>query len=214
MVGIAQLVSAPDCGSGGPGFESLYPPVFPWEAVPGAFLFCWGSCCVNRFYVNGWECCSMNLIVIIVIAVIIISVISSSYENEKKKEAVRKIALEKEREYKEWYEKLKKSTLFNEIVTKLFSKGYPYELHFGHRNVNYTYDENWDEYKQRTYSRLESDEALKAFVDLILEKYPSKYRKQIEYELDGEGDETNQIQSICLIGTWSLPVSESIDPWA
>ena len=28
MVGVAQLVSAPDCGSGGPGFESLYPP-FP-----------------------------------------------------------------------------------------------------------------------------------------------------------------------------------------
>ena len=28
MVGIAQLVSAPDCGSGGPGFESLYPPCF------------------------------------------------------------------------------------------------------------------------------------------------------------------------------------------
>ena len=28
VVGIAQLVSAPDCGSGGPGFESLYPP-FP-----------------------------------------------------------------------------------------------------------------------------------------------------------------------------------------
>ncbi len=28
MVGIAQLVSAPDCGSGGPGFESLYPPSF------------------------------------------------------------------------------------------------------------------------------------------------------------------------------------------
>ena len=26
MVGIAQLVSAPDCGSGGQGFESLYPP--------------------------------------------------------------------------------------------------------------------------------------------------------------------------------------------
>ena len=26
MVDIAQLVSAPDCGSGGPGFESLYPP--------------------------------------------------------------------------------------------------------------------------------------------------------------------------------------------
>ena len=26
MVGIAQLVSAPDCGSGGLGFESRYPP--------------------------------------------------------------------------------------------------------------------------------------------------------------------------------------------
>ena len=26
MVGIAQSVSAPDCGSGGPGFDSLYPP--------------------------------------------------------------------------------------------------------------------------------------------------------------------------------------------
>ena len=26
MVGMAQLVSAPDCGSGGQGFESLYPP--------------------------------------------------------------------------------------------------------------------------------------------------------------------------------------------
>ena len=31
MVGIAQLVSAPDCGSGGQGFESLYPP-FPYDA--------------------------------------------------------------------------------------------------------------------------------------------------------------------------------------
>lgn len=26
MVGIAQSVRAPDCGSGGRGFESLYPP--------------------------------------------------------------------------------------------------------------------------------------------------------------------------------------------
>ena len=26
LVGMAQLVSAPDCGSGGRGFESLYPP--------------------------------------------------------------------------------------------------------------------------------------------------------------------------------------------
>ena len=31
MVGIAQLVSAPDCGSGGQGFESLYP---PWHLAP------------------------------------------------------------------------------------------------------------------------------------------------------------------------------------
>ena len=29
MVGIAKLVIAPDCGSGGPGFESLYSP-FPY----------------------------------------------------------------------------------------------------------------------------------------------------------------------------------------
>ena len=28
MVGIAQLVSAPDCGSGGRGFESHYPPYY------------------------------------------------------------------------------------------------------------------------------------------------------------------------------------------
>ena len=40
MVGIAQLVSAPDCGSGGPGFESLYPPSYVgrqkglWSLVP------------------------------------------------------------------------------------------------------------------------------------------------------------------------------------
>ena len=27
MVGRAQLASAPDCGSGGRGFESLYPPL-------------------------------------------------------------------------------------------------------------------------------------------------------------------------------------------
>ncbi len=26
VVGMAQLASAPDCGSGGRGFESLYPP--------------------------------------------------------------------------------------------------------------------------------------------------------------------------------------------
>ncbi len=28
MVGMAQLVSAPDCGSGGRGFESHYPPLY------------------------------------------------------------------------------------------------------------------------------------------------------------------------------------------
>ena len=28
MVGMAQSASAPDCGSGGRGFESLYPPSF------------------------------------------------------------------------------------------------------------------------------------------------------------------------------------------
>ena len=28
MVGMVQLVSTPDCGSGGQGFESLYPPAF------------------------------------------------------------------------------------------------------------------------------------------------------------------------------------------
>ncbi len=39
MVGIAQLVSAPDCGSGGPGFESLYPPYFPGKQFRGFFVF-------------------------------------------------------------------------------------------------------------------------------------------------------------------------------
>ena len=29
MVGVAQLVRAPDCGSGGRGFKSHYPPVEP-----------------------------------------------------------------------------------------------------------------------------------------------------------------------------------------
>ena len=155
----------------------------------------------------------MTLVIIIIIAIIIISVISSSHNSAKEKEAVQKVAAKREQEYREWYEKLQKSKLFDETVTKLFSKGYPYELHFGHQNANYTYDGKWDEYKQRTYSRIESDEALKAFVDLILEKYPNKYRKQIEYEMDGEGSKTDDIQSINLIGTWSLPVSAPMDPW-
>ena len=33
MVGIAQLVSAPDCGSGGRGFESLYSPLLDKAAL-------------------------------------------------------------------------------------------------------------------------------------------------------------------------------------
>ena len=36
MVGMAQLVSAPDCGSGDPGFEPLYPPD---ERAPERVLF-------------------------------------------------------------------------------------------------------------------------------------------------------------------------------
>ena len=31
MVGMAQLVSAPDCGSGGRGFESHYPPLLMYD---------------------------------------------------------------------------------------------------------------------------------------------------------------------------------------
>ena len=38
MVGMAQLASAPDCGSGGQGFESLYPPLFyPVDISAGYF---------------------------------------------------------------------------------------------------------------------------------------------------------------------------------
>lgn len=155
----------------------------------------------------------MTLVIIIVIAIVIFAVIDISNKNAKERESVQKIAAKKEQEYQGWYEKLQKSELFEVIVTKLFSKGYPYELHFGHQNVNYTYDGKWDEYKQQTYSRLGSDEALKAFVDLILEKYPNKYRKEIEYEMDGEGSKTDRIQSIHLIGTWSIPISSPIDPW-
>ena len=33
MVGMAQLVSAPDCGSGGRGFESHYPPFFLYGSL-------------------------------------------------------------------------------------------------------------------------------------------------------------------------------------
>ena len=43
MVGIAQLVSAPDCGSGGPGFESLYPP-YPFGLSPSGKAQDFDSC--------------------------------------------------------------------------------------------------------------------------------------------------------------------------
>ena len=43
MVGIAQLVSAPDCGSGGRGFESHYP---PFSFYRKAFIY---------FYVLGYR---------------------------------------------------------------------------------------------------------------------------------------------------------------
>lgn len=155
----------------------------------------------------------MTIFIILIISFIVILGIPSSVDNAKKKN-IQKAKAEKEREYQEWYEKLQKSKLFEETVAKLFSKGLPYKLHFGYRNVNYTYDGRWDKYKQRTYPPLGSDEALKAFVDLILEKYPYKYRKEIEYETDGEGFTTNHIQCINLTGTWSLPVSLPVDPWA
>ena len=38
MVGMAQLVSAPDCGSGGRGFESLYPPFLCLHDTLGVIL--------------------------------------------------------------------------------------------------------------------------------------------------------------------------------
>ena len=50
-------------------------------------------------------------------------------------------------EYQEWYNKLQSSRLFNKTITALFANGFPYELHFGHQNVCYTYDGDWSEYK-------------------------------------------------------------------
>ena len=51
MVGIAQLVSAPDCGSGGQGFESLYPPFMIQEYL-GKRQY--GSCrSSDRMVING-----------------------------------------------------------------------------------------------------------------------------------------------------------------
>ena len=42
MVGIAQLVSAPDCGSGGLGFESQYPPCGSLSGDRRAFCYMMG----------------------------------------------------------------------------------------------------------------------------------------------------------------------------
>ena len=44
MVGIAQLVSAPDCGSGGQGFESLYPPFITLGLSPSGKAQDFDSC--------------------------------------------------------------------------------------------------------------------------------------------------------------------------
>ena len=38
MVGMAKLVIAPDCGSGGRGFESLYSPFSPFQVWKGDFF--------------------------------------------------------------------------------------------------------------------------------------------------------------------------------
>ena len=44
MVGIAQLVSAPDCGSGGQGFESLYPPFYSRISFTASGLWLFRRC--------------------------------------------------------------------------------------------------------------------------------------------------------------------------
>ena len=51
MVGIAQVVRAPDCGSGGRGFESHYPPQLkrqPLETAIGGVVVILGCCQVVR----------------------------------------------------------------------------------------------------------------------------------------------------------------------
>jgi hypothetical protein len=49
VVGIAQLVRAPDCGSGGRGFETPYPPHF-LIVLSGFSLTIRGSCQVFPFF--------------------------------------------------------------------------------------------------------------------------------------------------------------------
>lgn len=151
-------------------------------------------------------------ILILIVFFIIIAVVKDIPEQKRLQELEKKN--EQERlEYQEWYNKLQSSRLFNKTITALFANGFPYELHFGHQNVCYTYDGDWSEYKERTYPRLNSDIALRAFVDCILEKYPGKYSMKICDETDGEGNSTNCIMSIDLIGTWELPSPVKNDPW-
>ena len=52
MVGMAQLVSAPDCGSGGPGFESLYPP-FALMQIVSCALYAYP--CGARVLLKGYR---------------------------------------------------------------------------------------------------------------------------------------------------------------
>ena len=52
VVGIAQLVSAPDCGSGGPGFESLYPP-FALVQIVSCALYAYP--CGARVLLKGYR---------------------------------------------------------------------------------------------------------------------------------------------------------------
>ena len=52
MVDIAQLVSAPDCGSGGPGFESLYPP-FALMQIVSCALYAYP--CGARVLLKGYR---------------------------------------------------------------------------------------------------------------------------------------------------------------
>ena len=52
MVGMVQLVSAPDCGSGGPGFESLYPP-FALMQIVSCALYAYP--CGARVLLKGYR---------------------------------------------------------------------------------------------------------------------------------------------------------------
>ena len=54
MVGVAQLVSAPDCGSGGRGFESLHPPLAGlWQNPVRVLFFIYSG---SEDVLCGWNC--------------------------------------------------------------------------------------------------------------------------------------------------------------